>query len=133
MEQKWYAKAWAFIKKYSALIVGGLATAIGFALGISLGRNNPDIAKLRESNRELINQIGQFRDRISELENLNRASVEQCQDLRKQLGIAEHNLERIATELDEGRADITDLDQANQRLGEWIQKYRAELEAIESR
>ena len=133
MEQKWYAKAWAFIKKYSALIVGGLATAIGFALGISLGRNNPDIAKLRESNRELINQIGQFRDRIAELENLNRASVEQCQDLRKQLGIAEHNLERIATELDEGRADITDLDQANQRLGEWIQKYRAELEAIESR
>ena len=133
MEQKWYAKAWAFIKKYSAIIIGGLATAIGFALGISLGRNNPDIAKLRESNRELINEIGQFRDRIAELENLNRASVEQCQDLRKQLGIAEHNLERIATELDEGRADITDLDQANQRLGEWIQKYRAELEAIESR
>ena len=64
MEQKWYAKAWAFIKKYSALIVGGLATAIGFALGISLGRNNPDIAKLRESNRELINQIGQFRDEL---------------------------------------------------------------------
>lgn len=133
MEQKWYEKAWSFIKKYSALIVGGIATAIGFALGIRIGRANPDIAKLRESNRELINEIGQFRDRIAELENLNRASVEQCQDLRKQLGIAEHNLERIATELDEGRADITDLDQANQRLGEWIQKYRAELEAIESR
>lgn len=132
-QSKWYAKAWEWIKKYSAVIIGAVATAVGFILGISLGRNNPDIAKLRESNRELVNQIGQFRDRIAELENLNRASVEQCQDLRKQLGIAEHNLERIATDLDGGRADVKDLDEANRSLSDWIQKYRTELEAIERR
>ena len=126
-------KVWAWIKKYSHLIIGAVATAIGFILGIRIGRANPDIAKLRESNRELVSQITQFRDRIAELENLNRASSELCDHLRGQLALAEQSVQRIEADLDGGRADIKDLDEANRSLSDWIQKYRTELEAIERR
>lgn len=126
-------KVWEFIKKYSAIIIGAVATAIGFILGVGIGRNNPDIAKLRESNRELINQIGQFRDRIAELENLNRASRDELSNLRKQLSTAERSIERLESEIDGGTADVKDLADANRELNNWIQKYRAELESIEAR
>lgn len=127
-----WKKIWAWIKKYAHLLIAGVGTALGFILGISLGRNNPDFEQLRADNRELVRQIGQLREGLRQLQASNAKSERELVHLREQLQRADEYIEQSNEYFNGARTDVQGLQQTNQQLRDWILKYGKELEGIQS-
>lgn len=126
-----WKKIWAWIKKYAHLLIAGVGTALGFILGVSLGRNHPDFEQLRADNRELVRQIGQLREGLRQLQASNAKSERELVHLREQLQRAEVFIGQSDEYFNGTRTDIEGLQQTNQRLRDWILTYGEELEAIQ--
>ena len=127
-----WKKIWAWIKKYSHFVIAGLGTVAGFVFGISLGRNHPDFEQLRSDNRELLRQIEQLREGLKRLQDSNARSEQELVHLREQLQRADEYVKQSDEYFIGARTDIQGLQQTNQQLRDWIQKYGEELEAIQS-
>ena len=127
-----WKKIWAWIKKYSHLLIAGVGTVAGFVLGISLGRNHPDFEQLRADNRELLRQIEQLREGLKRLQESNARSEQELVHLREQLQRADEYIEQSNEYFSGARTDVQGLQQTNQLLRDWILKYGKELEGIQS-
>lgn len=127
-----WKKTWEWIKKNAHIIVAGLGTALGFILGIGLGRNSPDIKQLRADRDKLDEQVRQLGNQVDQLIRLNKLSEQERERLADELRNAEVLVADARKYLGDTRTDIDSLQQANNLLREWVQKYGKELEAIQS-
>lgn len=126
-----WKKIWAWIKKYAHLLLAGVGTALGFVLGISLGRNHPDFEQLRADRDKLDEQVRQLRNQVEQLIKLNKLSEQERERLAEELRNAEVLVDDAKQYLGDTRTDIDSLQQANSQLRDWILKYGKELEAIQ--
>lgn len=127
-----WKKIWAWIKKYAHLLLAGVGTALGFVLGISLGRNRPDFEQLRADNRELVRQVERLREGLKLLQDSNRRTEQELADLRAGIKHAEDFAKQSDEYFNGNKTDIDGLEATNKQLRDWILKYGKELEAIQA-
>ena len=126
-----WKKIWAWIKKYSHLIIAGIGTSAGFVLGICLGRNSPNIQRIKDLNKQLEDRIVVLSERLGYIEKLNKLGDEQIRHLRDDLETARTSLDRLQERINTSQGGLQDIEDGYIKLDEWIQKYGKELEAIQ--
>jgi hypothetical protein len=127
-----WPKTWAFIKKYSHIIMLALGAVVGFILGRRPdGRVVADFERLRADNQQLVDQIHRLREELESSIERHKSDGRQIVDLRNQLDDAERILQDARAGVESGVGDIDRLRETNRRLGEWIQKYGTQVELVD--
>ncbi len=133
--KEFIANAWKnackWIKKNAVLIVGGIATIIGFILGRkSLGGNNANIEKLRNDNEQLVKQSEALRRELDRLRELSKDDKQRLGDIEEELSRARESLDSLRYVASGTGQDVDELEANNQRLRDWIAKYSKEIAVL---
>lgn len=126
-----WKKIWTWSKKNLHWLVAGLGTVAGFIFGVSLGRNSPNIQRIKDLNKQLEDRIVVLSERLEYIEKLNKLGDEQIRHLRDDLETARTSLDRLQERINTSQGGLQDIEDGYIKLDEWIQKYGKELEAIQ--
>ena len=125
---------WKKIKRFFTSIGTYIAIAIGGIAGIFFAtrRTSSDFDKLRADNAELRRSLEQLREQLELTQDVNESNKKQYQDIGAELYNIDRIIERTREDIDSERGDVAKLKDTNQRLRDWIQKYGAQIESLQS-
>jgi len=132
-QNEMWKKVWAWIKKYSHIIVLAIGSVVGFIFGRrSNGGTVADFERLRNDYAELKREYDKLADeivRLGELKDVSDATIARLEEEFIRDGII---LDDVGKQIKSGRYQVSELEQANERLRNWIQKYGAQIKGISS-
>lgn len=110
---------------------------ITFIAGFFVGRKrttgtNRDYEQLLADNERLIGEVDNLREQVKQLSALNRLGRKELEELDCNLSTARKAAELARVELDDSQDGLGRLEETNTRLAEFLQRYRTELENMES-
>jgi len=128
---KWYENVWAWVKKYWGVVVG----AVAFVVGIILGRKSvsgtiADYERLRHDFAELQREFDELGREAHRLGELNTSANNHIRILGEELDRARADITGAQEQIELGRANVDQLDEAIGRLRGFAERYRTELESL---
>lgn len=121
------------IKKIFSYIIFPILFIAGFFVGRKrTAGTNGDFEQLRSDNEQLIREVDNLREQVGQLSALNKFGREELEELDCNLSTARKAAELARVELDNSTDGINRLQETNKRLREFISRYGAELENMES-
>lgn len=121
------------IKKIFSYIIFPILFIAGFFVGRKRTTGtNRDYEQLLADNERLIGEVDNLREQVKQLSALNRLGRKELEELDCNLSTARKAAELARVELDDSQDGLGRLEETNTRLAEFLQRYRTELENMES-
>lgn len=128
---KWYEKVWTWIKKYWGVAVG----AVAFVVGVVLGRKSvsgtlADYERLRHDFAKIQREFDELGREANRLGELNTNANNHIRILGEELDRARADIAGAQEQIELGRANVGQLDEAIGRLRGFAERYKSELENL---
>lgn len=122
-------KDW-FVNSGVYAVGGAIVGAIAVWLG--LRGNRADFAKLRNDYQQLVREFDELGKQLSQLRAIKSDADERIAALERQLDADRQEIADAGKQIASGGHDVAKLQNANQRLREWLQRYGEEIKNISS-